>query len=272
MWLRALRNSTLLVISNSTSPGLQASHQGLAPHSARRALASSSQPAYDHACVFLPGLPPLAAFPDDDASDVLVRYHRSMAELLAEAATWPCALRLSTQRFRAALGLLLQLVAAARAAPGPAAGTAGGPAGPTPGAPHEEPAGSQVSAAISAARSAREVLLEASSRHMGELMCAGSARVVAVADALQAYLGWPQQLAARALLGCRTAPGAHALLGDSPAAQLAARSTPELLAAATIAMRPAGGGECNGCASPFGPASLPHASPARIAQMATWLG
>ncbi|KAL4439930.1 hypothetical protein ABPG75_002931 [Micractinium tetrahymenae] len=219
-----------------------------------------------------------AAFPEDDASDLLVRYHRSTAELLAEAAAWPCALRLSNDRFRAALGLLLQLVAAARAAPGPATGTAGGPSAPTPGAAHEEPAGGpgQVSDASSAARSARAVLLEASSRHIGELLCAGTARVTAAADALQAYLGWPPQLAARVLLGCPTAPAAHALLGEGLATELAARCGPELLALATRAVHPAGssaaGNECVGSASPFGPASLPHSSPARIAQVAAWLG
>lgn len=207
---------------------------------------------------------------------MLVRYHRSTAELLTEATTWPCALRLSNQQFHDALGLLLQLVATARAVPGPATGTAGGPRGPTPGAAHEKPAGSRAEAA---AMSAREVLLEASSRHMGELMCAGSARVAAVADALQAYLGWPPQLAAGALLGCRTAPAALALLGDGPATELAARCRPELLAAATTAVQPAGlsgaaaaNDGCGGSAGPFGPASLPHTSSDRIAQVAAWLG
>lgn len=226
----------------------------------------------------VPGSLP-AGFPPDDASDVLVRYHRSTAELLTEAAAWPCAMCLDIERFRAALGLLLQLVAAARAPPGPATGTAGGPSGPTPGAAHEPPAGGLFSAASSAARSAREVLLETSSHHAGELMCAGTARVAAVADALQAYLGWPPQMVARALLGCRTSPAGHALLGDGPAAQLAARCSPELLAAALTAVRPAdcgsaasAGGGAGGCASPFGPASLPHASPARVAQVAAWLG
>ena len=128
------------------------------------------------------------------------------------------------------------------------------------------------------ASSTRDVWLDLSHAHVEQVMCTGCGSVTAAMDALQAYLGWPPQLAARALLGCPAAPAVVALLTDSSAArpekglrEQCSRELPEaaLTWRATSLCVARGGGwmEC-----PFGPASLPHAHPAQMAQLAAWLG
>lgn len=142
-----------------------------------------------------------AAIPED-ASDPLVRHHRSAVELLCCALAWPSVLLLSQGEFRDGLGLLLQLLAAGRT-----------PAG-RPGS------------------SVREVLLGVKGEQV-ELMLglAGGDGAAAAFLALQQELGWSPRLAARVLLGCSPAQAACQLLDNHSSSGLDGHPAVHLLLA-----------------------------------------
>ncbi|PSC71263.1 hypothetical protein C2E20_5205 [Micractinium conductrix] len=212
----------------------------------------------------LAALAAAAAGVPEDRQDPLVRWGRSSAELLCEAAAWPEVLAGSDDDFRAGLGLVLQLVVAARGSGGGVAAAAAGasPAHPHP-HPHPQP-------------STWEVLMEISAPHVGALLQAGSAAAGETYRALQAYLGWPAPAAARALLGCAPRPAdvQQLLSGQAPTGLPPGLGLDELADAAWLARRarPAGGSVRAPARCPLRPGSLAHTTPARIAQVAAWLG